>query len=305
MKESSNKKYAATQKMRKMETELRKLKDRRMAFSSAGNELEAKRIQRALNLKTKVYKQFCIENGLTPQTERVNVDGYKRISVGNNALTNGKNGNIIEAYKGKPIRVENNAKISPEVISKVEDVVKLVQKDFKHLFEFSEGIAFGDIFDDLGCAKFDVRTGKANIELNINGFANPKNLLEILDNDFKSGKSYDVNGIESLVAHEIGHNIHYALSLKRANISYGKPLDNLTLYLFDNEYKKICQEIYIQYFSNETIEQINELCIKELGYMTKNNPRELIAQSFGNYYFGKEKSKIGKSIVEYFIKEMK
>lgn len=54
-----------------------------MAFSSAGNELDAVRTQREINLKTKEYKQFCADNGLAPQTERANVDGFRRIGTSN------------------------------------------------------------------------------------------------------------------------------------------------------------------------------------------------------------------------------
>lgn len=35
------------------------------------------------------------------------------------------------------------------------------------------------------------------------------------------------------------------------------------------------------------------------------NAAALIAQSFGNYYYGKEKSEIAKKIVNYFRKELK
>ncbi len=81
MQKNSAEKYDATQKMRQLETNLRNLKERRMAFSSAGNELDAVRTQRKINLKTKEYRQFCTDNGLPPQTERANVDGFRRKST--------------------------------------------------------------------------------------------------------------------------------------------------------------------------------------------------------------------------------
>ena len=39
--------------------------------------------------------------------------------------------------------------------------------------------------------------------------------------------------------------------------------------------------------------------------MTRDNPHELIAQSFGNYYYGLEQSPVGKKIVDYFRKELR
>lgn len=80
LRENSRKKYDATQEMRKRETEIRRLKDRRMAYSAAGNELDAKRTQRDINQKQKEYNKFCADNGLSAKPERTRVEGYKRIS---------------------------------------------------------------------------------------------------------------------------------------------------------------------------------------------------------------------------------
>lgn len=81
LRENSRKKYDATQEMRKRETEIRRLKDRRMAYSAAGNELDAKRTQREINQKQKEYNKFCADNGLSAKPERTLVEGYKRVST--------------------------------------------------------------------------------------------------------------------------------------------------------------------------------------------------------------------------------
>lgn len=99
LRRNSAKKYEATQEMRRRETEIRKLKDRRMAFSAAGNELDAKRAQRDLNTALKDYGTFCKENGLTPKYNRTEVDGYKRISV--KGLQNLENSDILKKKIGK------------------------------------------------------------------------------------------------------------------------------------------------------------------------------------------------------------
>ena len=38
--------------------------------------------------------------------------------------------------------------------------------------------------------------------------------------------------------------------------------------------------------------------------MVEENANELIAQSFGNYYYGKTKSRVANAIVEYFKREL-
>lgn len=110
LKQNSAEKYDATQEMRRRETEIRKLKDRRMAFSAAGNELDAKRTQRELNTALREYGKFCKKNGLTPKYDRTEVDGYRRISV--NGLQNLENSDIL---KQKIAKGEISLDINPEM----------------------------------------------------------------------------------------------------------------------------------------------------------------------------------------------
>ncbi|MBQ7128890.1 MAG: hypothetical protein IJO19_02755, partial [Clostridia bacterium] len=177
---------------------------------------------------------------------------------------------------------------------------------FKVLETYSEPIVFSDVIDGLAENSYDPNTGLNKITLRKVDFANPDKLLELLHNDFISGKSYETDTIQSLVAHEMGHNAHVALALKRTNLLYGKPLTSEQTYLFDIEYKKIAEEIYIKSFDSKlSLEEIEKQCAKQLGTFTVFNSPELIAQSFGNYYYGNNKSKIAKKIVDYFKKELK
>ena len=121
LKNNSLKKYSLTQEMRKRERNIRKLKDRRMAFSAAGNELDAKRTQRDLNAALKDYTKFCLDNGFEPKYGRTNVDGYKRISSVDNSVKNGiinTEGERIASIKtiDSPIEQRNTAKGNPNAI---------------------------------------------------------------------------------------------------------------------------------------------------------------------------------------------
>ena len=79
--ENSKKKYDLTQQQRAMETNLRSLKTRRIAASAAGDELEAKRLQRKINEQQTIYRRFSEKHGLLYDTKRASVEGYKRISI--------------------------------------------------------------------------------------------------------------------------------------------------------------------------------------------------------------------------------
>ena len=121
LKQNSAEKYDTTQEMRRRETEIRRLKDRRMAFSASGNELDAKRTQRELNTALKDYGKFCKKNGLTPKYDRTEVNGYRRISTVDKASKN----DIINTEGGavalnntidSPIEQRNTAKGNPNAI---------------------------------------------------------------------------------------------------------------------------------------------------------------------------------------------
>lgn len=72
-------KYQATQVQRRMETNIRKLKDAQMAAKEAGDIEGAKKYQKKVTELTKEYKAFSAQAGFTPKLERIRVAGYKRI----------------------------------------------------------------------------------------------------------------------------------------------------------------------------------------------------------------------------------
>lgn len=79
--ENSKKKYELTQQQRAMETKLRSLKTQRLAASAAGDELEAKRLQRKINEQQTIYRRFSEKHDLLYDTQRASVQGYRRIST--------------------------------------------------------------------------------------------------------------------------------------------------------------------------------------------------------------------------------
>lgn len=79
--ENSEKKYDLTQQQRAMETKLRQLKTERLTASAAGDELEAKRLQRKINEQQTIYRRFSEKHDLLYDTKRASVEGYRRISI--------------------------------------------------------------------------------------------------------------------------------------------------------------------------------------------------------------------------------
>lgn len=81
LEENSAAKYESTQVQRALETKLRKLKNQRMVFSAAGDELEAKRTQKKINELQAKYRKFSEKQNLAYQPKRATVEGYRRISA--------------------------------------------------------------------------------------------------------------------------------------------------------------------------------------------------------------------------------
>ena len=92
--ENSREKYNLTQQQRAMETKLRQLKTERLAASAAGDEFEAKRIQRKINEQQAAYRQFSAKNNLLYDTRRASVEGYRRISAKLPSVSEKAEGNI-------------------------------------------------------------------------------------------------------------------------------------------------------------------------------------------------------------------
>lgn len=220
-------------------------------------------------------------------------------------VDNPEESSIINKYKSNGIGIVSDKNISEKVLSKIKKCTELICEDFKNLSAYSESIEFKDVSDGLAENFYNPRTGLDNIYLDRNWFSDPEKLIKHLADDYRQGLSYNTKHIESLVAHEIGHNIHIALALKRSGVKYGKVLNPLEIVVFENEYNKILKEIYLVCFSNESFEDIQIKCVEQLGSMAYVNPTELIAQSFGNYYYGENKSAIAKSIVKYFMKGLR
>lgn len=70
-------KYECSQKMREMETEIRRHKDRYLTLSGSGDVEGAKKERATITQLNKEYKAFCEACGLKPQSERARVPGYR------------------------------------------------------------------------------------------------------------------------------------------------------------------------------------------------------------------------------------
>lgn len=73
--------YEGTQIQRKLETEIRKLKDEQIIAKSSGNKDYAMQVQRMIDATSQEYKRLCDISKLPTKKNRMRVSGYRRIKV--------------------------------------------------------------------------------------------------------------------------------------------------------------------------------------------------------------------------------
>ena len=73
--------YEGTQMQRKLETEIRKLKDEQIMAKSSGNKDYAMQVQRMIDATSQEYKRLCDISKLPTKKNRMRVSGYRRIKV--------------------------------------------------------------------------------------------------------------------------------------------------------------------------------------------------------------------------------
>lgn len=302
-------KYEATQLQRKLETEMRYTADTMEIAKASDNKELIGAMKNKSQWISRKYKELSETADIPMQKDRMWIyrkDGKMVDEVIKEGLTSAGGDDIINYYKGKGLKVIENASISDETVSIIKEATKKITSDFKILEKTSEPIQFVSFLDNsLGENSFSSKDGKNFIKLSRSAFSNPKELKKVLREDYLSGLSYETDEIESLVAHEMGHNAIIALVYKRTKIPYGKPLGKIEMEIFSTEREKVLEEVYLAAFTDEDFEEILNNCERELGSMAIESSSELIAQAFGNYYYGKDKSKIAKKIVKYFKKELK
>lgn len=71
--------YEGTQLQRRLETQIRKYKDRQISSNALGDEEDVYKCQEKINQLTKKYNQLCKISGLPKKVDRLKVEGYKKI----------------------------------------------------------------------------------------------------------------------------------------------------------------------------------------------------------------------------------
>lgn len=233
----------------------------------------------------------------TPQLPEVMQDSPKAKKIMSEGVDKYPNSDII--------KTERKSNIPEEVISDVNKAVEKVAEDFPVIKDQVEPIEYDDLYDALGVNGLRNNSAINVIKLSKQYCSDYSLLRQKLSDDYKNKVSYQTDNVGSLACHELGHAIHKILAFKRAGLEYGKPISAEQNILLNKKLNEICIEIYEAAFDDsfETPEAIFDECAKQLGSMAV-MPNELIAQSFGNYYYDSDKMPIAKSIIEYFIKEL-
>ena len=101
--------YEATQIQRKLETEIRKQKDRANLFAASGDDDGRRAAQEKINLLTKKYKQFSDAAGLPTHKERMSVAKFHRVKTATELKRNQLTKSVSSGIIGENIKADVTA----------------------------------------------------------------------------------------------------------------------------------------------------------------------------------------------------
>lgn len=300
----SERRYKLEQQQRALEREIRKAKRKVEGFTDPENVRKAKAELRQAQkeLKDFIDKVNADEGETVLKRDYGKEKVYEGEVVNNQSIDKYSNSDIIEAK-------DNSPEIPEEVVNDVNKAYDRIKKDFQVLLEYSSEVEYVDTGSDLGqnqLIKFG-STYYAEFRVMLSNYycSDYALLRKTMAEHFNDKYSYESDNVGSLLCHEAGHSLHRILAFKRAGIRYGEVMLPEVKDKYDKEFAKIQQEVYLAAFSDEDYWEIQNACTRELGSMVEGNAKELIAQSFGNYYYGKNKSRVANAIVEYFKRELR
>lgn len=103
--------------------------------------------------------------------------------------------------------------------------------------------------------------------------------------------------------HERTHDIVNQLALKRAGIIDMNNVSPIQHQLFVIEKNKICQDVYIACFNDETFDDIQKIIEKEISKRARFSGNEFISESMVKYLGAKKKTELAEKVYNYLVKE--
>lgn len=194
--------YEATQVQRKLETEIRKQKDRANLFAASGDDDGRRAAQEKINLLTRKYKQFSDAAGLPTHKERMSVAGFHRVkstSEVRNALQahkiKGSSGIEYVVGKGKTV-------LSSKSLKALESEFTAYQKCFGSVDSVTQ-VLLTEYKNDGYWGEYDDNTGILSLA-GTNGQSGLSALAKIAKRMHKDGQ-WSTDSIYHSFRHELAH----------------------------------------------------------------------------------------------------
>lgn len=203
---------------------------------------------------------------------------------------------------------KGTGKISSESQQMMDSVTRRIYKDFPEIEKISD--SFTIVHQGEGnpaSAKLTVLpdgTVHCGLEINADMWDNVDKVRALVMTQSRSGGHVNTNRPESILFHEFGHIAHNALALQRAGYIKGQRLSDSQIKALMSARNQIAQEVYLEAFNDESFEEIKQSIRSKISARADDNPRELIAESFSQYYCG-EPSDISRKIVEFLKEQLK
>ena len=122
-----------------------------------------------------------------------------------------------------------------------------------------------------------------------------KNAFEELT---KEGRHIATTEPMSIYAHEYGHFIFDAISLKRAGFKLNEPMNAIMRLNYE-----MCEQNMRQYIENQYFIPNKASISSKISSRATVNIDEFVAESFSQYFYGESSSDLARNVVEYLMKE--
>lgn len=204
--------YEASQVQRKLETEIRRQKDRANIFAASGDDDGRRAAQEKINLLTKKYKDFSDAAGLPYKTERMSVAKFHRVKTAaelkRNQLTNTVDSGIIKNIIVPP-GTKKIAGITEEIIREITSSADQILEVYDARVDEWRLESLGDKAKNIPFRYNPQKHGASvkhtiiiNTEYNFNGSLElyQARILRNYDSGMLAAKN-----IGDLIAHELAH----------------------------------------------------------------------------------------------------
>ncbi len=207
--------YEATQLQRKIETAIRKSKDRANIAKASGDNTLRRTEQGRINQLKHKYQDVCKTFDLPYMSERMAVSGFRPVKAIDNPRV------VSNLHSKFGITNVNLNGLSGEVSRSVEKAVADIMTEYPQLIGFVQSLEVNTSRPSVASATLSVRNEdiKTSLQLNPTLLADQQSIDKMIDSAVSTGFWTKKDGIKGIIEHEMAHMLEYSQAFVEAGVN--------------------------------------------------------------------------------------